>query len=65
MGSNPNSPAPEGIPANKEMTAQFAYARPSLTPAVNTNNTYAYVVMYKVNSSTFKPEAFINSARTK
>jgi len=65
MGSNPNAPAPEGIPANKEITAQFAYARPALTPAVNTNNTYAYVVMYKVNSTTFKPEAFINSARTK
>jgi len=65
LGANPNNPAPEGIPANKEMSAQFVYARPALTPAVNVNNTYAYVVMYKVNSSTFKPEEFINSARTK
>jgi len=65
MGSNPNNPSPEGIPVNKEITAQFAYTRPTLSPAVNTDRTYAYVVMYKVNSSTLKPETFINSSRTK
>jgi hypothetical protein len=65
LGSNPNDPSPEGIPVNKEISTEFVYARPILTPMVNTDKTYAYVVMYKVNSLTFKPETFINSSKTK
>jgi len=53
-------------PANHQQEARFGFVRNSaFSPAMNLNNCYAYVVLNKLNPSTFRPIEYVNSARTK
>ncbi|MDP2189371.1 MAG: hypothetical protein Q8J69_11885 [Sphingobacteriaceae bacterium] len=53
-------------PANTIKEARFGYLRnAAFSPSMNLNNCYAYVVLNRLNPSTFRPMEYINSARTK
>jgi hypothetical protein len=53
-------------PANTVVNARFGFARnAAFSPAMDLSKCYAYVVLNKLNPSTFRPIEFINSARTK
>jgi len=53
-------------PANTVVEARFGFLRnAAFSPSMNLNNCYAYVVLNRLNASTFRPSEYINSARTK
>lgn len=53
-------------PANTVLEARFGYKKnAAFSPAMDLNKCYAYVVLNRLNPSTFRPMEFVNSARTK